>query len=241
MLIILLFLAVSCFAAFSATSPFSAPQIQSTPAKFTAPLTLGVASYSVSDFSDYGRFGADASFGFSNVQAGAAVEYTSLDTLYERLRTQWQVSFSRPRYGLGVGYGLDLQRELGHENWASHRLLFGAFGRAPDFLLYGALFRVPLQAGQERWSTAFSVHWVLESYRFYAEYETENGQGHSLLLGQEIMFGAWGVETSYKIPNSRFYVGINIWWGCFGVNASMQAVSKYYQGRELRLEYARKP
>lgn len=223
---------------FSKMSPMGHPEILGTPARMQMPFFVGLSYYGIENASDYGSVAANTAFNISKARVGAVVEYTSLDILYERISTQWEVAVTGFCWGAGIGYNLNVERVVKEQNFASQNLLLGGYGKFPDFILYSVLVRLPGNDGllQKKLAYAFSVQWFTKDYRLFAEYEVDDF--YEIKIGQELLFGSWAVETAFAYPGSRLYLGFNVWWGNFRAFSGVAAVSKYYQGRLFRLEYA---
>lgn len=223
---------------FSRTNPNASSQSLGTPARIPKPLNIGIAGYSVEGVSEYGRLSANTSFNVNDIRIGAVVEYTALDSIYDRLQTQWELAYSSMAVGFGMAYNLNMERlsEIQDDNWATHRMLVGAYGRYPEYFMYSALLNISLDSFHTS-VYDLAAYWLLNSYTLYIEYEWD--LKHSFLVGQELFFGSWGVECAYKYPGSRLYLGIAVWFENVNAFAGVASVSKDYQGRIWKIGYGR--
>lgn len=219
---------------FTTASISGPPRLFAQPARAGSGLELGFFGNDVEDVPEYSRFGADASFGFLDFRAGAVFEYTYLDSIYRRIRGAWEFAYARPHFGAGVSYTAELEMFPGETSWGAGHAIFGAYAHYPSFLALSALVRVPTSGDP---SSAAALHWLRDTYEFYVEYSYE--KEHSVLFGQEIVFGSWAVECAYRYPGPRFYLGLSLWWGGTGAFAGVTSVSEHYLGYTWRIRYRR--
>ncbi len=225
---------------FSAVSLCGALQFYGTPARADTAFNLGLFGFHITGVNDYTRFGVDAAFSFSAFRAGAFLEWTSLDSLYERLRTKWEFSFADSQRGLGVGYALELEKteDVKTLKWANFYWQVGAFYIWQKRLALSSFLQIPHRYSFEALEYGNSLSVLFEKYRFYIGYW--NVSEFSVLVGQEIQLGTFVVETAFRYPDVSFYLGFSLSWKKWRMFFGLNGVSRDYSLREWRLEYAKR-
>lgn len=199
------------------------PGFYSTPARIAAPAFGINASYLSS--TDQASAGVAGEIGDSLYRVAFLGGFESMDSIYRRVYTEWDLAFRLRCIVLGAGYGLSVEWIPAEESWVQHRykaggsLLFGqmslsamAWNYSSDPISYGRyLLGLSVKPGND--------------FDGFVEWN-----GSSVFMGTSVQFGFVCLTTAYRMPGFSVVFALEFSFGPWSVNG-------YYGKMGLSLDW----
>lgn len=183
---------------------------------------LGIFGEDVQEITDYHRIGALANWPMGIISGNFLFEYTTLDSIYQRIRSKIGISITRNFFGGGVSHLMNIEIAKNEETWNNH-----------GFLLHGHLF----------WNFFFcsggggilpnkelffysTIALNFENYKIYLEFIQEEKKFFQ--IGHLFKMGVLGVETAYRYPFASFYIGLSFSMDSWKLSLGKKGVTRYY-------------
>ena len=217
---------------FAIAMPGSSPKLFANPATKENTFELGLFGYKISEYDDYGRIGAYSNFPVKKFQTGFIFDYTFLESFYERILSEYFVSYPQKNYGLGLGYVSALNISKKDKTYHVSHFLIGGYFQIAEWIGIANHFQTE-EFGF--WQNHVALFFSLENYRFYVEYSVEKKLNFQ--IGQMLDFNSFALEFAYQYPHSRFYLGIDLKIKALHTFFGINSVTPEYLGYSWKLFY----
>lgn len=173
--------------------PRGLPGFNSTPARISEP-GFG-SSFFYMPSTDQLDVGIAGEWGVSRMRNAFVSSFGSMDSLYRRVYTEWDLSFDLNWILLGGGYGVSAEWIPEEESWTRHRYKGGLTVLFRGIALSAMGWNYSSEPLQElRYNLGFSIK-SGNSFNAFSQWD-----GSSVLLGSTLSFKYFSLSTAYRFP-----------------------------------------